>query len=134
MKIPLPTDVYVGSKVRLQRNLREMTQTALAEQLGITFQQVQKYEKGTNRIGSSRLHRLSEILQVLVAFFFPNEGDTAQVSEDKEESDELSSFLLSAENRQLNQYFQRIRDPKVRRSIIALIKAMARETDTQGFL
>lgn len=70
LKTPDVIDVYVGSRIRLQRKLNGISQTALAEGLGITFQQVQKYEKGTNRVGSSRLQAIANILGVPVSFFF----------------------------------------------------------------
>src|SRR6185437_5775644 len=69
-KKPNPTDIYVGSRIRLRRNMLGMSQESLGEQLGITFQQIQKYEKGTNRVGASRLQAISSILNVPVSFFF----------------------------------------------------------------
>src|ERR1041384_7946973 len=69
-KKPNPTDVHVGSRIRLRRNMLGMSQEKLGETLGITFQQIQKYEKGTNRVGASRLQAISEVLAVPVAFFF----------------------------------------------------------------
>jgi transcriptional regulator with XRE-family HTH domain len=69
-KAPNPTDRHIGSRVRMRRKMLAMSQTQLADALGITFQQVQKNESGTNRIGASRLHQISHILQVPVAFFF----------------------------------------------------------------
>ncbi|AQT41792.1 Transcriptional regulator, contains XRE-family HTH domain [Bartonella apihabitans] len=68
-KTPAPTDVYVGSRIRLRRNMLGLSQEKLGEQLGITFQQIQKYEKGTNRVGASRLQAISEILDVPVSYF-----------------------------------------------------------------
>ena len=70
IKFPNPTDKYVGSRVRMRRLMLHMSQERLADQLGLTFQQVQKYEKGTNRIGASRLQHIAEILQVPISFFF----------------------------------------------------------------
>ena len=69
-KSPNPTDKYVGSRVRMRRLMLGMSQEKLGEKLGLTFQQVQKYEKGTNRIGASRLQHISQILKVPVSFFF----------------------------------------------------------------
>src|SRR5580658_7481808 len=67
---PHPTDVHVGSRVRLRRNMLGLSQEKLGEAIGLTFQQVQKYERGANRIGASRLHELSRVLDVPVSFFF----------------------------------------------------------------
>jgi transcriptional regulator with XRE-family HTH domain len=69
-KAPNPVDKYVGSRVRMRRIMLGMSQEKLGEALGLTFQQVQKYEKGTNRVGASRLQQISEILQVPVSFLF----------------------------------------------------------------
>src|SRR5277367_6609496 len=69
-RVPNPVDKHVGSRVRMRRLMLEMSQTDIADALGLTFQQVQKYEKGTNRIGASRLQHISQILQVQVPFFF----------------------------------------------------------------
>src|SRR5579864_1004335 len=67
---PNPIDVHVGARVRLRRTLLGMSQEKLGQAIGLTFQQVQKYERGTNRIGASRLHELAQVLDVSVAFFF----------------------------------------------------------------
>lgn len=69
-KKPNPIDIHVGSRVRLRRNMLGMSQEKLGEHLGITFQQIQKYEKGTNRVGASRLQAIASVLKVPVAFFF----------------------------------------------------------------
>src|SRR6516164_11762641 len=69
-KVPNPVDKHVGSRVRMRRQMLAMSQTQLGDALGLTFQQVQKYEKGTNRMGASRLQQMSDILQVPVEFFF----------------------------------------------------------------
>lgn len=129
MKTPLPTDVYVGSRIRLQRTFLRMTQTVLGERLGITFQQIQKYENGKNRVSPSRLHQMGEILQVPISFFFPEGGQSEPVSRSIESSEELSLFLQTAEGREFNHAFRQIRDPKVRRAVVALAKSMAAENE-----
>ncbi|MBX4859274.1 helix-turn-helix transcriptional regulator [Rhizobium sophorae] len=120
-KSPNSIDVYVGNRVRVRRKTLGMTQNGLAELLGITFQQIQKYEKGTNRIGASRLQRISEILRVPVGFFFENGGsgpiDTA--------TNELNSFLSSKEGLALNKAFIAIEDPNIRQKLVALAKSLA---------
>ncbi|ANP86790.1 helix-turn-helix domain-containing protein [Rhizobium leguminosarum] len=120
-KSPNSIDVYVGNRVRVRRKTLGMTQNGLAELLGITFQQIQKYEKGTNRIGASRLQRISEILRVPVGFFFENGGagpiDGA--------TNELNSFLSSKEGLALNKAFIAIEDPNIRQKLVALAKSLA---------
>ncbi|MBY5814287.1 helix-turn-helix domain-containing protein [Rhizobium leguminosarum] len=120
-KSPNSIDVYVGNRVRVRRKTLGMTQNGLAELLGITFQQIQKYEKGTNRIGASRLQRISEILRVPVGFFFEDGGagpiDGA--------TNELNSFLSSKEGLALNKAFIAIEDPNIRQKLVALAKSLA---------
>ncbi|HXF55394.1 MAG TPA: helix-turn-helix transcriptional regulator [Hyphomicrobiaceae bacterium] len=128
---PNPIDAHVGSRVRLRRILLGMSQERLAEQLGLTFQQVQKYEKGINRIGASRLFDLAHVLGVPVQFFYeqaPSADGTAQPSVGLSESEAdayMSEFLNSREGLELNRAFMRISDPKVRRSIVELVRSLA---------
>ncbi len=127
---PNPVDTHVGSRVRLRRMLLGMSQERLGEQLGLTFQQVQKYEKGINRIGASRLHELSRILGVSVQFFFddaPVAVDAASRGGFGEDAAEgfVVDFLASKEGIDLNRAFVRITDPKVRRSVVDLVRALA---------
>ena len=134
---PNPVDVHVGSRVRLQRMLLSMSQEKLGEKLGLTFQQVQKYEKGTNRIGASRLYELSRVLGVPVQFFYDEipgiadaNGKGGGFAEPETES-YIVSFLSSREGLELNKAFVRISDAKVRRSIIDLVRSLANE-DASG--
>ena len=133
-KQPNPIDIHVGGRIRLRRTMLGMSQEKLGEQLGITFQQVQKYEKGTNRVGASRLQNIAAILGVPVAFFFEDapgdagEGGTEGLSENS--STYVVNFLSSSEGLQLNRSFVKISDPKVRRRIIDLVKAIAADSDT----
>lgn len=126
-KAPNPIDIHVGSRVRLRRVLIGMSQEKLGEQLGITFQQVQKYEKGTNRIGASRLFQISRILGVPVAFFYEDmpeeEGSGSGLSESKSDR-YVVEFISSTEGLHLNKAFQRIEDPKVRRKVVELVQAL----------
>lgn len=123
-----PVDVHVGSRVRLRRMLLGMSQEKLGEHLGLTFQQIQKYEKGINRIGASRLFDLSKVLSVPVQFFYeelPVSGvDGASGFAEPAESYAVE-FLASREGLELNKAFARITDPRVRRSIVELIRAFA---------
>ncbi|OYR10419.1 helix-turn-helix domain-containing protein [Brucella grignonensis] len=130
-KKPNPIDVHVGSRIRLRRNMLGLSQEKLGENLGITFQQIQKYEKGTNRVGASRLQAISSILTVPVSFFFedaPGSNPTSQAgfAEDNEAT-YVVDFLNSNEGVQLTRAFTKIADPKVRRKIIDLVKSLAAE-------
>jgi transcriptional regulator with XRE-family HTH domain len=131
-----PVDVHVGSRVRLRRMLLGMSQEKLGERLGLTFQQVQKYEKGVNRIGASRLFELSKVLGVSVGFFYdeapeitgahsqiPVEIGFAEMPNENYTSD----FLSSREGLELNKAFARISDAKVRRTIVDLVRSLANE-------
>ena len=127
-KTPNPIDRHVGSRVRMRRMLIGMSQEKLGEALGLTFQQVQKYEKGTNRIGASRLHRIASVLGVPVEFFYEgaphssaHQGGFAEASS----SSYVSDFLSTGEGVQLVKAFLAIKDAKVRRKIVELITALA---------
>ena len=128
-KKPNPIDIHVGSRIRLRRTMLGMSQEKLGESLGITFQQIQKYEKGTNRVGASRLQNISNILNVPVAFFFedaPGEmNHGADGMAEAASSNYVVDFLSSAEGLQLNRAFVKITDPKVRRRIVDLVKVLA---------
>jgi transcriptional regulator with XRE-family HTH domain len=128
-KKPNPTDTHVGSRIRLRRNMLGMSQERLGESLGITFQQIQKYEKGTNRVGASRLQAIANILGVPVAFFFedlPGHEGTGNRGFAEDPAATLAlDFCTSAEGLQLNRAFVRIGDLKVRRRIIDLVKSLA---------
>ena len=130
---PSPIDIHVGSRVRLRRMMLSMSQEKLGESLGITFQQIQKYEKGTNRIGASRLQHIARVLSVPIAFFFEDApGGAQEASSGLAEPNSASyvvDFLSSSEGLQLNRAFVRIKDAKLRRKVIDLVRAMAGEED-----
>lgn len=129
-KTPNPIDKHVGSRVRMQRMLVGMSQEKLGEALSLTFQQVQKYEKGTNRIGASRLQQISQVLGVPVDFFFtdaPVPGNGAGGFAEVSSTAYVADFLSTSEGVQLTKSFVRIRDPKVRRRIVDLVTALAGE-------
>jgi len=131
-KAPNPIDKHVGSRVRMRRMMLGMSQEKLGDALDLTFQQVQKYEKGTNRIGASRLQQISHILQVPVSFFF--EGAPATVGRpigigEAPSPAYVSDFLASSEGLALTKAFMRIKDPKVRRRIVDLVEAVVGEED-----
>lgn len=130
-KTPNPIDIHVGSRIRLRRNMISMSQEKLGEALGITFQQIQKYEKGTNRVGASRLQQISNVLGVPVSFFFEDApGDNVATGMSESQSTGfVVDFLSSSEGLQLNRAFSRISDPKVRRKIIELVRTLADEPE-----
>jgi transcriptional regulator with XRE-family HTH domain len=128
-KVPNPIDKHVGSRVRMRRMLLGMSQEKLGEALGLTFQQVQKYEKGTNRIGASRLQQISKTLNVPPSYFFEGQAveDRTDVPPDAamQESTNVVDFLSTAEGLHLNKAFARIHDPRIRKKIIELVAALA---------
>lgn len=116
--------------MRLRRMMLGMSQEKLGELLGLTFQQVQKYEKGANRIGASRLYQLAQILDVPVQFFFedmPGEAPPPMGFSESDPTTMVTGFLSSAEGVQLNRYFARIEDARLRRRILELVKTLAGE-------
>ncbi len=129
-KRPNPVDVHVGTRVRLRRMLIGMSQERLGELMGLTFQQIQKYEKGVNRVGASRLHRLSKVLSVPVQFFFeelPQSVGAAEAGGFAEATTEtyIVDFLNSREGLELNRAFVQISDPTVRKRVVDLVKSLA---------
>lgn len=138
---PNPIDVHVGGRVRLRRTLLGMSQEKLGEALGLTFQQVQKYERGANRIGASRLYDLSRVLDVPVSFFFDDMSD-----ETKTQTPSLllgtgleepaSAFehnpMTKRETLELVRAYYRIIDPSVRKRVYELAKALADSADAAG--
>jgi transcriptional regulator with XRE-family HTH domain len=132
-KQPNPIDIHVGSRVRLRRMMLGMSQEKLGESLGITFQQIQKYEKGTNRIGASRLQHIARVLSVPVSFFFEDApgapSDQPAGMAEPRSANYVVDFLSSAEGLQLNKAFIRIKDSKLRRKLIDLVRALAGEEE-----
>jgi transcriptional regulator with XRE-family HTH domain len=124
-KKPNPTDRHVGARVRMRRLMLDMTQTELAEGLGLTFQQVQKYEKGANRIGASRLQHIAEILQVPIAFFFDGAAEAGEFKTVEPKSLFVSDFLASSEGVALVKAYMKIKDAKLRRRIVQLVEQIS---------
>jgi transcriptional regulator with XRE-family HTH domain len=125
-KAPNPIDKHVGSRVRMRRMILQMSQEKLGDALALTFQQVQKYEKGTNRIGASRMQQIAQVLQVPVSFFFEG-APGACVPQDGEPSSPsfVSDFLASADGLALSRAFTRLKDAKLRRRIVDLVEEIA---------
>ena len=121
---PHPIDIRVGSRVRLRRTLLGLNQPALGEALGLTFQQIQKYERGVNRISASKLWKLTQVLDVPVSFFFDGvaEDQAGQTPSDIDplHKPETLAFVRA---------YYRITDPKARHSLFELVKALAKMGD-----
>ena len=125
-----PIDAQVGNRVRLRRMLVGMSQERLGELLGLTFQQVQKYEKGVNRIGAGRLFEVSRILGVTIEYFY--EGVNSQLAggagfTEGASSPPVMEFVSSGEGLQLSLAFMKIKDPKLRKRVLELVKQMAED-------
>ncbi|NKB50725.1 MAG: helix-turn-helix domain-containing protein [Rhizobiaceae bacterium] len=132
-KTPNPIDVHVGSRVRLRRTMAKLSQEKLGDALGVTFQQIQKYEKGTNRIGASRMQKISETLNVPISFFFEDAPGSKSNSdspgmEEAGSANFVMDFLSSAEGIELNRAFVRIPNAAIRRRIIDMVRTIAEET------
>jgi transcriptional regulator with XRE-family HTH domain len=126
-----PIDIQVGNRVRIRRMLIGMSQERLGDLLGLTFQQVQKYEKGVNRIGAGRLFEVSRILNVPVDFFY--EGVNAiPAGASEAESAPVMEFVSSGEGLQLSLAFMKIRDTKVRKRVLDLVKSLAEEEEQKS--
>ena len=131
-KIPNPTDKYVGSRVRMRRMMLGMSQEKLADALGLTFQQVQKYEKGTNRISASRLQAISQILDAPVHFFFegaPQTGKGAPGLGESPSPSYVTDFLTTSDGLALVKAFVKIKDAALRRSIVRMVEAITVENE-----
>src|ERR1700752_4322855 len=122
-----PIDVQVGNRVRIRRMLIGMSQEKLGDLLGLTFQQVQKYEKGVNRIGAGRLYEVARILGVPIDFFYEGVGSAPHASGFAEAGPPVMEFVSSGEGLQLSLAFMKIKDPKVRRRVLELVKSLANE-------
>jgi transcriptional regulator with XRE-family HTH domain len=133
-KSPNLTDKHVGSRVRMRRMMLDMSQTELGNDIGLTFQQVQKYEKGTNRIGAGRLHEIARILKVPIQFFF--EGSPREPGEQKGGRGDndtaplptyVTDFLATSDGLALTKAFMQIKDANLRRRIVSLVQEITGE-------
>ena len=126
-----PIDAYVGNRVKLKRNMHDLSQEKLGEKLGITFQQVQKYEKGTNRISASRLYQICNIFSTPIDFFLPplhGEGSTtADGFADDGTNDYQVDFPMTVEELKLQQSFAKIKNPKLRKHIAGLVSELGKD-------
>jgi transcriptional regulator with XRE-family HTH domain len=134
-KTPNPIDKYVGARLRTRRVLLGMSQEKLGDALGVTFQQIQKYEKGVNRISASRLKQIAQTLDAPIGFFYeggPTETAGLKGFSEPAAGDFVIEFLSTAEGVQLNRSFIRIRDPRVRRRLVELVASLAEAQSERG--
>jgi len=131
---PNPIDLHVGSRIRLRRQLLKKSQESLGDDLGVTFQQVQKYERGANRVGASRLYRLSRVLEVPVQFFFEGMGEQTTLTgmAEDDQTPIVYDFIQSLDGVSLAESFSRIKDPKVRKRVLELVRTLADEDQDAG--
>ena len=131
IKSPDPVDIHVGQRVRARRKMLGLSQTQLGKELGVTFQQVQKYERGTNRIGSSRLFRMSTTLDVPVAYFF--EGAETKLPGYNEAMGSLDGDAYERqETQELVEAYYRIADPRIRKKVLGLARLLSSGVDEYG--
>src|SRR6266851_6371840 len=130
-----PIDKHVGSRVRMRRLMLDMSQTDIANALGLTFQQVQKYEKGTNRVSAGRLQHISQILQVPVEFFFegaPHARGQGYAQTDAPSPQYVADFLATSDGLHLTKAFMHIQNARLRRSIVNLVEQIASPEENDG--
>ena len=130
-----PVDIHVGSRVKLRRMILGLSQESLGKSLGLTFQQIQKYEKGVNRIGASRIFEMAKLLNVPVQFFYDEmDGDRGAATGFAEEADSggaLMELVNSPEGVQLCRYFSSIKDAEVKKRVLDLVKSIAENESSQ---
>lgn len=129
-KLPLPTDRYVGNRVRMRRLMLGLSQTELATAVGVTFQQVQKYEKGKNRISASRLQQSSKVLNVPIPFFFEHQRKNGKTSEVVVGApNQIDALLATRSGLALVRAFTQIKNSKLRRTIFSMVEEVAGRGD-----
>jgi transcriptional regulator with XRE-family HTH domain len=134
IRLPNPVDLHVGARIRLRRRMQGVSQEKLADALGLTFQQVQKYERGANRVSASKLYEIAAALRAPVAYFFDGladptgELDGVRVAAASEEST-VHSFLMTPEGLELAKLFPNIAPGQVRRRLLELVRSLADEEE-----
>ncbi len=125
---PNPVDLHVGARIRMRRKLLGISQERLADDLGLTFQQVQKYERGANRVSASKLYEIARSLKTSIAYFFEGLADpTTSDGEGDSGEQSVHDFLMTAEGLELASVFPRVPQPRVRRRLLELVRSMAEE-------
>jgi transcriptional regulator with XRE-family HTH domain len=122
---PNPVDVHVGARVRLRRKFLGLSQQSLADEIELTFQQVQKYERGSNRISASKLFAIAKVLRAPISYFYDGLGEAVEGFSESESELTATSFLATAEGIQLAEAFPRIISPRYRRKILDLVRTLA---------
>ena len=126
LRKPSPVDAHVGARIRLRRKLLGLSQQQLAEQLGLTFQQVQKYERGVNRVSASKLYETAQVLQASVTHFFEGlDGEAAVPAAGAEGESAVNSFLMTTEGLELATLFPRIPRGRMRHQVLELVRTLA---------
>jgi transcriptional regulator with XRE-family HTH domain len=127
---PNPVDLHVGGRIRMRRRILGVSQEKLADALGLTFQQVQKYERGANRVSASKLYEIARTLQAPITYFFEGLADPISSSTDDASSEQaMHDFLMTAEGLELAALFPKIRRGRVRRRVLDLVRALTEEAD-----
>jgi transcriptional regulator with XRE-family HTH domain len=133
IRAPNPIDIHVGRRVRQRRKAMGVTQERLADDLGLTFQQVQKYERGANRISASKLYEIAAALQTSTAYFFEGLADPASAKgeggADPASEKFVNAFLMSTEGLELAELFTRLQSSRLRKRIVELVRSMVEEED-----
>lgn len=129
---PNPVDLHVGARIRMRRRILGVSQERLAEDLGLTFQQIQKYERGANRVSASKLYEIARSLQSPVDYFFEGLDDAAGGGMADEGGPFTHDFLMTPEGLELATLFPKIDRQKVRRRILELVRSMAAEDAASG--
>ena len=129
---PNPIDVHVGRRVRQRRKAMGVTQERLADDLGLTFQQVQKYERGANRVSASKLYEIAVALQTSTEYFFEGLADPSSLKEGGGDAEPVSekyvnAFLMSSEGLELAELFSRLKNPRLRKRIVELVRSMVED-------
>lgn len=122
---PNSIDRHVGTRLRLRRSLLGMSQTDLGKKLGVTFQQIQKYERGTNRIGASRLFSVANALEVPISYFYEGLDEAGEPAHEPEGSDALYDFIASPDGLALASAFSEVKSQATRRRVIDLLRSLA---------
>ena len=128
-RLPNPVDLHVGARIRMRRKILGVSQERLADDLGLTFQQVQKYERGANRVSASKLYEIARSLKTSIAYFFEGLADPTDVEGFEENGSEqfVHDFLMTPEGLELAGLFPRVPQPRIRRRILELVRSMAEE-------
>jgi transcriptional regulator with XRE-family HTH domain len=127
---PNPVDLHVGARIRMRRKLLGVSQERLADQLGLTFQQVQKYERGANRVSASKLYEIARALQTSVAYFFDGLADTIDPGLEVIECREfMHELVMTPEGLELAALFPKLKRGRVRRRVLDLVKALAEDEE-----